>query len=102
MGVFVRNMEGFDPRLKTPSNIMVVGPSKSGKTYWVTRLLRERREGMFRQPLNKVVYCYGEWQPTFQMVQDQDPDVQFVQGIPDDLYEGFEGQPGLLILDDLT
>ena len=78
---------------------MVVGPSKSLKTYWVIRLLRERREGMFRQPLNKVVYCYGEWQPKFQMVQDQDP--EFVQGIPDDLYEGFEGQLGLLILDDL-
>ncbi|KAK3743891.1 hypothetical protein QZH41_020551 [Actinostola sp. cb2023] len=26
-------MEGFDPRLKTPSNLQVVGPSKSGKTH---------------------------------------------------------------------
>lgn len=90
---------GFDPRLKTPSNIMVVGPSKSGKTSWVGRLIRERQDGVFRQPLKKVLYCYGEWQPLFETWQG--PDVQFVQGIPDDLYEGFDGQPGLLILDDL-
>ncbi|KAK3753682.1 hypothetical protein QZH41_003319 [Actinostola sp. cb2023] len=91
-------MEGFDPRLKTPSNLQVVGPSKSGKTHWVARLIRER-EGLFRQPLPRVVYCYGEWQPMFDTSFPKE--VQWVKGLPEDFYEKFEGQPGLLVLDDL-
>ncbi|KAK3724231.1 hypothetical protein QZH41_002380 [Actinostola sp. cb2023] len=90
-------MEGFDPRLKTPSNLQVVGPSKSGKTHWVRRMIQERQD-MFRQPLSRVVYCYGEWQPMFDTFPKE---VEWVKGMPEDFYEKFEGQPGLLILDDL-
>ncbi|KAK3751007.1 hypothetical protein QZH41_020165 [Actinostola sp. cb2023] len=92
-----REEEGFDPRLKTPSNLQVVGPSKSGKTHWVRRLIQERQE-MFRQPLSRVVYCYGEWQPMFDTFPEE---VEWVKGMPEDFYEKFEGQPGLLVLDDL-
>ncbi|KAK3741845.1 hypothetical protein QZH41_006690 [Actinostola sp. cb2023] len=91
-------MEGFDPRLKTPSNLQVVGLSKSGKTHWVARLIRERKD-LFRQPLPRVVYCYGEWQPMFDTSFPKE--VEWVKGLPEDFYETFEGQPGMLVLDDL-
>ena len=89
----------FNPRLKTPSNIVVVGPSKSGKTYWVSRMIRERRD-LFREPLDRVVFCYGEWQKGFEALQ-QDQGVTMIEGLPDDLYDRFEGLPGMLVLDDL-
>ena len=89
----------FDPRLKTPSNIVVVGPSKSGKTYWVSRMIRERKD-LFRQPLDRVVFCYGEWQKGFETLQ-QEPGVTMIEGLPEDLYDRFDGAPGILVLDDL-
>jgi len=89
----------FNPRLKTASNIVVAGPSKSGKTYLVTRMIRERRD-LFRNPLDKVVFCYGEWQKEFEDLQRQEG-VTFIEGLPADLYEPFDGRPGMLILDDL-
>ena len=89
----------FDPRFKTPSNLIVVGPTKSGKTTWVSRMIRERKD-LFRHPLDRVVFCYGEWQSDFDLLKEEEG-VSLVEGLPDDLYEQFHGQPGMLVLDDL-
>jgi hypothetical protein len=90
----------FDPRLKTPSNLVIGGPSKAGKSHFVFRMIRERRDLFRGTPFERVVYCYGEWQKEFQALQDQEG-VVFLEGLPEDLYEPFGGKPGMLILDDL-
>ena len=41
--------------------MMVAGPSRSGKTQWVVRLLKERRERI-EPPVDGVVFCYSHWQ----------------------------------------
>ena len=92
-----------DPRIKPPCNIMICGPSQSGKTTFLRNLLKYKQD-MFVQPPKKVVYCYGsQWQPIFNVLE-QEHDVDFIQGIPEgDIGQSFQlrDKPGLIILDDL-
>ena len=48
----------MDFRLKTDRVMCVSGPSQSGKTQFVLRLLDQKNE-MFQQPLNAILWCYG-------------------------------------------
>ena len=56
---------------------------------------------MFDQPIQKIVYCYGEFQPRFLTMEREIPNIQFVEGFPGDIYSLFDQTPGLLVLDDL-
>lgn len=48
----------MDLRFKSDRVMCVAGPSQSGKTHFVLKLLQNRDE-LFQQPLNKVLWCYG-------------------------------------------
>ena len=48
----------MDFRLRTDRVCCVSGPSQSGKTEFVLKLLDQRHE-LFRKPLNKILWCYG-------------------------------------------
>ena len=52
----------MDFRLRSDRVMCVAGPSQSGKTEFVLRLLNGRKE-LFRKPLNKVLWCYGIHNP---------------------------------------
>ena len=82
---------------ESPSTFLLAGPSQSGKSTWVKRVIAEK-DLMFRVPPVKVVYAYGAWQPMFAEMKD----VQFHEGLPtqNDLDE-WSGQHLLLILDDV-
>jgi hypothetical protein len=85
----------MDVRFKAPFTCMLVGPSKSGKTVFVFKLIKEARD-LINPPPEKIVYCYGEFQPVF----NEYPQVIFNEGLPD--VSEFDGkQRTLLILDDL-
>ena len=91
----------YNPRWKTPLNVMVVGPALAGKTTFIYRMLRHRNWLMDRPP-KKIVY-YGAWQPLFDEIHEKFG-VQFVEGLPEKPHEYFaksEDRPGLIILDDL-
>ena len=44
---------------------------------------------------HKIIWSYGEWQPSYQPLQDR---VQFVQGLPD--LPAYSREPLLLVIDD--
>ena len=91
--------QGFT--FKSPSSILVVGPSNCGKTTFLKRLLLEN-EDLLATPSRRIVYCYGSWQPTFDILKKEG--VTFHEGVPthEQLKEWFgDKKGGLLILDDL-
>lgn len=90
----------MDVRFKSPTSLIVYGATSSGKTSWTEQLLRNVNE-LFDQPIQKIVYCYGEFQPRFHTMEKEIPNIQFVEGFPEDIYALFDQTPGLLILDDL-
>ena len=79
----------YDPRLRVPGNMQIVGPSLSGKTTWLYRLVRDapvyfRRVDGSPCFFKKIVYCYGSpWQPIFNDFQALG--VIFHPNLPDDL-----------------
>lgn len=85
----------MDPRLKHPFTCVVAGPSSSGKTQFVFRLIRHA-DRLVDPPPEKIVYCYGEFQPSFLEFSQ----VEFHEGLPD--VGSFDGRSRvLLIIDDL-
>ena len=82
-----------DLRLSHPFSCVVNGPSGAGKTEWIRKLLYHRDE-MIMDPPEKVIWCYGEYQPIFAQM----PGIEFVEGLN---YTLTPGHKHLLILDDL-
>ncbi|GFQ87444.1 uncharacterized protein TNCT_338131 [Trichonephila clavata] len=76
-------------QLKFPSTMIINGPSQSGKTYLVRKLISEQ---VFEVPIKKVVWCYKMFHPWFH----EEKNIKFIAGLPTE-DEKFD----LLIIDDL-
>ena len=78
--------------------MIVAGPSKSGKTVFVKKVLKNLSE--MCAPVPEVIYwCYGEYQAAYDELA---PFVHLHQGIPNlELFKQNKSQPQLCILDDL-
>ena len=81
---------------------MVVGPTGSGKTYWIKQLL-EKRDVMIDPAPMKIIWFYRRWQPCYTALQEQ-MTIEFIEGIPsninrDDFFDA--SIPTLFIIDDL-
>jgi len=84
-------------RLLHPFTAVVAGPTSSGKSRWILRLIDNVGEMIEPSP-SRIWYCYGEFQPMF----NNYPHVHFHEGLPDLSDTVFDGSvPTLLILDDL-
>ena len=53
---------------KSPSNILIVGPTSCGKTTFLHHLLLENLD-LFDERPPRVHYCYGSWQNKFDDMQ---------------------------------
>lgn len=89
--------ESVDVRLKSPFTAVLSGPTGSGKTKTLMRLICSA-EWICTDPPVEIIYCYGAWQDEFSKY----PFIRFHEGaidverdIPND------GEPRWLILDDL-
>ena len=99
----------YDPRFRVPGSMQIVGPTLSGKTTWLSKLIQDAAT-YFRDDtgesarFQQALYCYGSsWQPMFTGMQ-QDMGVTFHPGIPTIPWEEVfppEQRPSLLVLDDL-
>ena len=78
---------------------MLAGPSKSGKTHLLKKILTEHIN-LIRPVIDRIVYCFSRWQPGFEELRQISPPVEFNQGLPD--IDNFSSTSNnLLILDDL-
>lgn len=80
-------------KFQTPFSMLVVGPSGSGKSVLVDKVLRER-DSLFDASYQKVVWCYGIWQ-------------SFYETLPYEMHEGLPSEDLLkqrnftLVIDDM-
>ena len=84
-----------------PFSMMVTGPSGSGKTEWTRKLLLT---ALIHPPPERILWCFGQWQPLYEDLQKRIPWIEFVHGIPDYLNSPQFIKPGkrnLIIFDDL-
>ena len=85
-------------KLIHPSNIIVSGPTGSGKTQFVSRILKTRNIDPFP---TRILYLYSEWQQEYDNLLESLPEITFQRGFPDKLMDLFvPSQNNLLILDD--
>ena len=94
-------MNLMDVRFRTPANYYICGQSQSGKSHLVRSMLDNLEELFYPVP-TKILYCYGEHQKEFDDLSQRLPNIEFVDGFPNDLYASVEGHnKSLVILDDL-
>ena len=91
----------MDPRLEHPFTCLVAGPTMCGKTELVKKLVETLPQSIKlpkSPPIEDIIWCYGEWQPSYESLEQHG--VRFVQGVlnSEDLNPNI---PHLVILDDL-
>ena len=57
-------MKGFDVRFQIPSNMMLVGPTSSGKTTWLKNLVKYK-DSLFASPPKSMLLFYKEHQKVY-------------------------------------
>ena len=68
-------------KLSTPSCTVVAGSTGSGKSFLVKRMLSECNF-LFDQPVSKILYCYTAFQPLFEIMEKEIPNITFHKGLP--------------------
>ena len=69
----------MDPRWKHPFTCIVAGPTSSGKSVFVAKLLQNVKE-MINPPPQKIIWFYGEWQEMYARLQIEN--LTFHEGLP--------------------
>ena len=85
-------------RFKSPTTVAIYGPTSSGKTFLVYKII-ENRHHMFEQPITKIIWYYNTFQNTFEKYKNQ---ITFVNGLkllPE--YVKKNNHHSLFIIDDL-
>ena len=81
-----------------PSTMIVSGPTGSGKSKFVSRLLLEQ---MVEPAPERIVWVYAEWQPLYDALQMRLPHIEFINGLPQNLYQSISPRTrNLVVLDD--
>ena len=86
---------------KRPFSMVVSGPSGSGKSVWTKKLLLS---SLIQPSPERIIWCYGQWQPLYDNIRKRIPRIEFVNGIPDHLNDQHYinvGKRNLLVFDDL-
>ena len=94
-------IEKFDMRLKENFKLFISGPSRCGKTFFVSDLI-ENIEGFSKQPPSTIIYVYKVWQTKFDEMQSiVHIFIADNENIVNQLKQMAVGQPIFVIFDDL-
>lgn len=84
---------------KHPFTCMLAGPSGSGKTTLIHKILKYNHQLIYPN-VNQILYCYSRYQPFFDKIKHDVPNIVFHEGLPD-IDELDSSNNNLIILDDL-
>ena len=89
----------MDTRFQHPFTAVLAGPTGSGKTEFIKRFL-QHIHAVVTPNIQEIIFCYGEWQPAYQIMKTFPLNITFVEGLPDS--DGLKpGVRKLIIIDDL-
>ncbi len=92
----------MDPRLKHSFTCVVAGPTSSGKTQFVKRLILAEGNTLIDPPIDNIIWCYGEYQDVYDHLASLVPQIRFIDGFPADLLQSLDRtQRNLVVIDDL-
>ncbi len=60
-----------------PSNIIIAGPTMSGKTQFLVEVLRRQLIDPFPE---RIIWFYGQWQKAYDELKTFLPDIEFFKG----------------------
>ena len=88
---------------KSCSTFAIVGPTKSGKSYFLYRIIQNIQFMFDKEPPTKILYCYGVMQPLFDEIKEKCSLVEFHEGLPSaETVDKFtNGTHRMIVLDDL-
>jgi hypothetical protein len=86
-------------KFEHPFTAMVIGPSMSGKTQFIKKVLYYKDFIISVKP-SVIIYCYKEWQPSYDLMNNNDSSIIFNKGIYD-MSKLKATNNNLVILDDL-
>ena len=86
-------------KFKHPFCMMICAPSRSGKTYWVAKLL-EKRVDVIDREIQSILYCYAHEQPLYDKIKVCVPGIQFQSRLPS-TEEIDKMHDALIVIDDL-
>lgn len=88
--------------LQSPFTMVCSGATSSGKTYFVRRILENSHRMMSTEP-NSILYCYGSFQPTYDLMEREFNNISFMEGLPtkSDIDNLAKNGHSLIVLDDL-
>jgi hypothetical protein len=87
--------------LQHPFTMTIAAPTGFGKTFWLKNVLENAK---IQPPIQRIIWCYGEWQPLYEKMKKSIPNIEFVSGIPQDLENSnyFDvSLANLIVFDDL-
>ena len=89
--------------MQHPFTYIIAGCTQSGKTVWVKTFL-DNAQKIISPPPQRIIGCYGQWQPSYFGMLRTIPGIEFNEGIPEDIdkvdYLDIS-QRNLIVLDDL-
>jgi len=91
----------MDPRCKHPFSALVARSTCCGKSQFVKRLLESGEDVIEGTPEN-IIWCYVIYQPAYDEIQRNVPNISFVEGVPSDLESMINlSIRNLVVIDDL-
>ena len=94
----IRNFTEEDLKLKLPFGMCIAGPSSSGKSSFILKLIAES-DRLIKPPIKSVLYAYGEMNSMVPILQKSG--ISVYAGVPPEELIKQMAKPLLLILDDL-
>ena len=76
----------YSLQLRHPFGLLVSGGTKTGKTTFVKKLLSNAQVMIDPLPEN-IKYFYSEYQDTFAEIKSLVPNIEFIEGVPDVIFD---------------
>lgn len=70
-----------DVSFKHPFTCMLAGPTMSGKTTILSKILTNHKI-MIDPPIDKIIYCYARWQTSYDKMKIMNSNIEFREGLP--------------------